>query len=201
MSTVVGGEFSFFSNFPCRHPTVHGSASLKVWGLCRNHLTTWAVLTSEAQKIAMDEISRFQWDDYKTIISHNKVPPWFLDDLHSGKLTWQWKMDQTWRCRDPLLKMGIFHCHVSLLKSVYRIVLQIYPSTCLVLVHLNSLCTLMIQMSIGNLQASFQAFPKGFHGMPLVCFEHCSLGTCRWESVARTAFHWHFVSMTDGACS
>ena len=33
----------------------------------------------------------------------------------SGKLTWQWKMDLLKMY--SLLKMGIFHCHVSLLEG------------------------------------------------------------------------------------
>ena len=35
----------------------------------------------------------------------------------SGKLTWQWKMDQLKMY--SLLKMGIFHCHVSLLEGTF----------------------------------------------------------------------------------
>ena len=38
-----------------------------------------------------------------------------LHDLPFGKLTWQWKMDQLKMY--SLLKMGIFHCHVSLLEG------------------------------------------------------------------------------------
>ena len=36
--------------------------------------------------------------------------------LPSGKLTWQWKMDQLKMY--SLLKMVIFHCHVSLLEGI-----------------------------------------------------------------------------------
>ena len=35
----------------------------------------------------------------------------------SGKLTWQWKMDQLKMY--SLLKMVIFHCHVSLLEGIF----------------------------------------------------------------------------------
>ena len=40
----------------------------------------------------------------------------FLERLPSGKLTWQWKMDLLKMYF--LLKMGIFHCHVSLLEGI-----------------------------------------------------------------------------------
>ena len=39
--------------------------------------------------------------------------------LPSGKLTWQWKMDQLKMY--SLLKMVIFHCHVSLLEGRNRL--------------------------------------------------------------------------------
>ena len=39
-----------------------------------------------------------------------------LNCIPSGKLTWQWKMDLLKMY--SLLKMGIFHCHVSLLEGI-----------------------------------------------------------------------------------
>ena len=66
---------------------------------------------------------------------------WFLSsyisiNLHipSGKLTWQWKMDDLKMYF--LLKMGILHCHVSLAECIYiniymnihmHIYMSIYP--------------------------------------------------------------------------
>ena len=47
----------------------------------------------------------------------NSVPWCTLYHIPSGKLTWQWKMDQLKMY--SLLKMVIFHCHVSLLEGIF----------------------------------------------------------------------------------
>ena len=52
---------------------------------------------------------------------HNMFTKYLQDQLRSviipfGKLTWQWKMDLLKMY--SLLKMRIFHCHVSLLKGI-----------------------------------------------------------------------------------
>ena len=54
--------------------------------------------------------------------------------IPSGELTWQWKMDLLKMY--SLLTMGIFHCHVSLLEGIIRL---LAPNKCYH--HIINVCT------------------------------------------------------------
>ena len=107
----------------------------------------------------------------------------------SGKLTWQWKMDQLKMY--SLLKMGVFHCHVSLLEgnrkhpAVFFLVAQeIVGSTSSKMPHGLVVETLIQPTTVGDESNTFtkpkKATHKGlffclrFHGFTEIYIQHHS---------------------------
>ena len=86
------------------------------------------------------------------------------------------------------------------LKVLYRRVVQIYPSTCLVLVPLNGLCNLIIQISI-VFANKFPGVSQRMSWNAIGLFWTLLTWNMSLGRAACTAFHWHFVSMIDGVCS
>ena len=84
---------------------------LSIWSWCSVGLS-WPLSVASG-------FFRYKTDSCWTFnVITERVPEWELNfKVPSGKLTWQWKMSLLKMY--SLLKMGIFHCYVSLLEGIF----------------------------------------------------------------------------------